>query len=42
MVDNITAWGNDNTLDFVIADGGEPDAPLSKPAAAGVQGGRCW
>ena len=39
MVDDITAWGNDNTLDFVIADGGEPDTPLSKPAAAGVQGG---
>ena len=39
LVDDITAWGNDNTLDFVIADGGEPDAPLSKPAAAGVQGG---
>ena len=39
MVDDITAWGNDNTLDFVIADGGEPDTPLSPPAAAGVQGG---
>ena len=39
MVDNITGWGNDNNLDFVVADSGEPGAPLSKPAAAGAQGG---
>jgi hypothetical protein len=39
LVDDITAWGNDNTLDFGIADGREPDSPLSKLAAASVQGG---
>jgi hypothetical protein len=39
LVDKLTGWGNDNTLEVVIADGGGPVVPLSKPAAAGVQGG---